>query len=118
MNILNFLWSGIYAGWIAKKNQDRKINNARNSFCFCANFIVVPQVSEEKHEKLVKKVMKKLNYKKTANCWKLQTMHFKKKVLGWLGNHLSESELFDSCQILKRFWSSTQQQHKICSGLS
>ena len=54
-----------------QKNQDRTINNARSSFCFCANFIVVPQGSEEKYEKLVKNVMKKLNNKnilmKTAN---------------------------------------------------
>ena len=55
-----------------QKAMDRTINNAKNTFCFLDDILIVLKGSEQEHEKLIMNVLKKLDKKnlalKLSNC--------------------------------------------------
>ena len=72
-----------------QKAMERTLNNARNTFCFLDDILIVSMGSELAHEKLKTDVLRKLDKK---NLYlKLSKCEFFKTEVNWLGHKLSES---------------------------
>ena len=73
----------------SQKAMDRTLNNARNTFCFLDDILIVSKGSESEHEELITDVLTKLD--KENLSLKLSKCEFFKTEVNWLGNKLSES---------------------------
>ena len=72
-----------------QKAMERTLNNAKNTFCFLGDILIVSKGSESEHEKLITDVLTKLD--KENLSLKLSKCEFFKTEVNWLGHKLSES---------------------------